>query len=367
MIPVPRVHAFGRGETLTRAGSTTQAYLILDYVPGQSLDAGCLAKDTRERRNHFYSQLIDILAQMRQLEFPFAGSLIPDPNGGPDPIIGPLSSIHINELQVQGFQTAAPRAAFKSATDFVLHQLSVMSEAYRLPMSEQTLGTAQCELFALTHLERELSSFTNADWDEGPFVLSHLDLRWPNIIVNDDLDILAIIDWEWTGSIPRQLFTPPFWIAGRESPSIAGDEYREEFTHFRKVILKKSETSDLCRQLAEEWDVDLLNTKTLPIAELLRHHSQLIAIFYQALYPKLFEASRDEVVPQFFERSENRELASEVQRRWENSERYTQYLKDNQLFVPNKELELTRRLAEQEERLQRLLESARRRIGFPIA
>ncbi|KAK7419437.1 hypothetical protein QQZ08_010855 [Neonectria magnoliae] len=66
-IPLPRVHAFGRDEILTRARSTTQAYLILDYVPGQSLDVQSLTKDTRERRNHFYSQLIDILAQMRQL------------------------------------------------------------------------------------------------------------------------------------------------------------------------------------------------------------------------------------------------------------------------------------------------------------
>ncbi|KXX82319.1 putative choline kinase 3 [Madurella mycetomatis] len=143
-----------------------------------------------------------------------------------------------------------------------------MPEAFRLPMSEQAFGAAQS------------------------VVLSHLDLRWPNIIVDDYLNNLVIIDWEWTGSIPRQLFTLPFWV------------YREEFTQFRSVILYKSETSDLCRQLAEE---------TLPIAELLRRLSQLIAIFYQALYPKLFEASRDKVVPQFFERSE-KELALEVQR-----------------------------------------------------
>ncbi|GAB1313510.1 hypothetical protein MFIFM68171_03720 [Madurella fahalii] len=219
-------------------------------------------------------------------------------------------------------------------------------------MSEQTFGTAQCEVFALEHLRKELLAFVNADWEGCPFVLSHFDLRWLNIIVDDELNILAIIDREWTGSIPRQLFTLPFWVAGREFPSIAGDEYHEEFTQVYRVIADKSGISGMCRQLAEDWDVDLPNTNALPIAELPRHHSQLIAIFYQALYPKLFEASGHEVVPQFFGRSENRELALEVQRRCKSSGRYTQCLEDIQLVVPNKELEFTRRLAEQEEKLQ---------------
>ena len=95
---------------------------------------------------------------------------------------------------------------------------------------------------------------------DGPFVLSHLDLRWPNIIVDDDLDILAVIDWEWTGSIPRQLFTPPSWIAGQEPPFVTGDEYRAEFAHFREILLIKADTSDACHLLSEEWDFELLSS-----------------------------------------------------------------------------------------------------------
>lgn len=117
--PLPRVHAFGRGEPLIRARSMTQAYLILDYVPGQSLDVQCLARDTRECRDHFYSQLIDIIAQMRQLEFPSAGFLMPDSSGGPGPVMGPLSSTHINEMQVQGLRAVTPQSPFKPSTDLV--------------------------------------------------------------------------------------------------------------------------------------------------------------------------------------------------------------------------------------------------------
>jgi len=137
----------------------------MDYVPGQPLDVQSLAADTRERRDYFYSQLIDIFAQMRQIEFSSAGSLMPDPCGDDNPVMGPFSSIHINEMQVRGCQLVAPQAAFTSATEFILHQLRVMTEAYELPMSEQSLETAQPEGFALEHLKKELSKFIDPRWE----------------------------------------------------------------------------------------------------------------------------------------------------------------------------------------------------------
>lgn len=41
-------------------------------------------------------------------------------------------------------------------------------------MSDQSLLTAQLEIFALEHLERELHNFINANthWDDGPLILS---------------------------------------------------------------------------------------------------------------------------------------------------------------------------------------------------
>ncbi|KAL2756903.1 hypothetical protein ACRALDRAFT_2088703, partial [Sodiomyces alcalophilus JCM 7366] len=178
------------------------------------------------------------------------------------------------------------------------HQLNVMKEAYRLPMSAQTLKAAQREVFALECLDKEVPKLSSSRWDDGPFILSHLDLRWPNILVDDELNIVAIIDWEWTGSIPRRSFTPPSWLAGREPQCITGDEYRSEFIHFRNVLLAKGVE---CRQLAEDWDLELLNDVALPMAEVLRHHSHLNAIFYQAIYDKLFDEPSSNVVPRFFQ------------------------------------------------------------------
>lgn len=65
-------------------------------------------------------------------------------------------------------------------------------------MCEQSLATAQLEIFAPEHQEKELHNFINANthWDDGPFVLSHLDLQGLNIVVDEYLNILALIGWE---------------------------------------------------------------------------------------------------------------------------------------------------------------------------
>lgn len=53
------------------------------------------------------------------------------------------------------------------------------------------------ELFALDHLEQLIPALTAPERDSDCFVLSHSDLRPANIIVDDDLNIISIIDWEW--------------------------------------------------------------------------------------------------------------------------------------------------------------------------
>lgn len=63
-------------------------------------------------------------------------------------------------------------------------------------MSEQSLEITHMEPFAIKSLEWEISNLMNTSWDRGMFVLSHLDLRWPIIIMDDDLNIASIIDWE---------------------------------------------------------------------------------------------------------------------------------------------------------------------------
>ncbi|EXM12654.1 hypothetical protein FoTM2_013681 [Fusarium oxysporum f. sp. vasinfectum] len=330
-IPIPHVHAYGEGAELIKGDSTTQAFLICDYISGQSLDIRILAKATREQREQFYADLINILVQLHELEFPAAGSLMPNPENESEPVVGGLLSMAANELQ-RCCQEQGSVRTFTSAKQYMAYQYDILSETYRLPTEDLSCKQAQMELFALDSLANQFPKFIRSQWSDGPFVLAHLDLRCGNIIVTEDLRVSGIIDWEFAGTIPRHLFTPPPWITGHDLDAAAVIPHHRIYPEFLEVLEEKSVTSRGCAKLRDHWK-DLPDL-AFPIAQIFRHPSSLIRVYYKFIFPRLFGGDRASVVPEFFERQNiAKTLAVEVKNRIEESRRYTQYLKDQGLFV----------------------------------
>jgi hypothetical protein len=232
-----------------------------------------------------------------------------------------------------------------------------MSEAYRLPRSELSHETAELEIFALNHLQKLIPELIDPEWDRGPFVLSHSDLRSTNIIIDDDFNICSIIDWEWAFTVPRQFFMPPPWITGQDLGYTPGADSHATFLEFHEVLQAKASSSSICRQLADEWDSDLLNALILPLGQILQHHSSLIRVYYKFIFPRYFQKSRIEVVTEFFQGGgkKSRNHALEVQQRITDSARYTQYLKDNGLFIPDEETRMAREWLKKAQELDKML------------
>ncbi|PGH05239.1 hypothetical protein AJ79_06850 [Helicocarpus griseus UAMH5409] len=71
----------------------------------------------------------------------------------------------------------------------------------------------------------------------------HGDLRPPNIIVDDGLNIVSILDWEWSHTVPAHLFAPPFWLTNREVLGISKDipslQYYMTFCTLRSSIISQ--------------------------------------------------------------------------------------------------------------------------------
>ncbi|OAA66650.1 Aminoglycoside phosphotransferase [Niveomyces insectorum RCEF 264] len=411
-IPVARVHGYGRGENLSRGGrdggghdrdgnsngagagtssgavngesnhkddATQCAYMILDYIAGQSINVKTFAEDTRERKTHLYAQLIDILAQLRQLEFAVSGSLMPDPDGGPEPVVGDLVCIEHNELlkQTRGSEinttsaaatataTAVPQpTTFRSTVDYAFYQYRLMAAAHDLPVNEAGLNTVRMEVFALYDIKARLLDAIDVRRNHRPFVLAHTDLRWYNIVVNDDLDVQGVIDWEWTGTIPQQFFMPPTWLAEAFPSYVAGRFYRAEYQEFYQVLVSMADAADdaaacvaagagstggaavattitaaaattnMYRQLADEWGPDLPEGLDLPMAVLLRHHHQMLETYYFSIFPKFFTPlPLDYLASYFAHEGEDGPLSRQVAQKMQQQDRYTRYLKDKGLFV----------------------------------
>ncbi|KAI8722685.1 APH domain-containing protein [Fusarium sp. LHS14.1] len=336
-IPVPHVHGYGRDAELTKASTRTQAFLIVDVIRGEPLDKKLLIEAEEEHRRSFFSQLIDILAELRQLEFPLIGSLMPNPDGSTQPVLGPVISMSAATLRLP------PQSRFASARKYMAYQFSLMSGFFSPPVSNHTVDDIKQEIFALHCMERIFDQAIDPQLDKGPFVLNHLDLRGANIIVDKKLRIQGIVDWEFAHTVPRQVFTPPSWITGHDSIEMNKQMHAE----FRRVLDENSKENGLWKQLSNEWYGQSVASKSedqtdmaFCVAHVLRRPADATEIFEDFLAPKFLDKGLDDSVSEFFR--ENQAAALEAQRRVEQCERYTEYLRENGLY----ETETDRLLAE---------------------
>ncbi|RSL84026.1 hypothetical protein CEP52_016548, partial [Fusarium oligoseptatum] len=191
---------------------------------------------------------------------------------------------------------------FASARQYMDYQYRVLSKTYSLPTEELSRKQAQMELFALDSLEKQIPVLASSQRANDPFVLAHMDLRCGNIMVTEDLHILAIIDWEFAGTIPQQLFTPPPCITGHDLDAVAAAPHYTAYPEFLQVLEEKSSTSQTCAKLRDDWKS--LPDLAFPIAQILRHPSCLIRVYYKFIFPKLYDGEKGSVVPEFFERQE---------------------------------------------------------------
>lgn len=71
------------------------------------------------------------------------------------------------------------------------------------------------------------SQFVDRNLQQGPFILQLTDLHASNLFVDDHLNITAIVDLEWTCSLPIEMQQLPFWFSGHEGDDFLGDEAAE--------------------------------------------------------------------------------------------------------------------------------------------
>ncbi|GAB0138274.1 hypothetical protein EsDP_00006511 [Epichloe bromicola] len=323
-IPIPQIFATGFSRLLLN-NPTKQAFMIIEHIKGQSISMDRLLRSPEEHRQRFYSDLIDILAELRKLEFATGGSLMPASTEALEPRVVSAFSIPDNTLQINGW--SASHSLCKSTAEYVHEQLRLLWNTFLLPAEDLDQATAELELFALNSMNlkmNDIAPIANGS-TRASFVLTHADLRCPNILVDEDLHIRAVIDWEWASTVPPEFFTPPSWITNSE----------DVFTEFVAVLESKRDSSSRHQQLVQQWKCG--DEMLLHMGQIFRVPSELLNMFYNFIYPKLFEGSYESVVSEFFRCDENRTCCAELKRRLHSSGRYTKYLKANGLYVEDEE------------------------------
>ncbi|EAQ88237.1 predicted protein [Chaetomium globosum CBS 148.51] len=220
-----------------------------------------------------------------------------------------------------GFLSIQP-TKFATPLDYAYYQYRLLDESLRLPPEKLSQQVAELEVFALQDLKNRLPNIVE---NQHPFVLTHTDLRPTNIIVDENMQIQGIIDWEWARTVPRQFFLPPTWIAGCPPDMVSGVEFRIEYRWLRDVLW--ADTSEHCRQLASEWNRKLPRRIDMSLAVIFGHHSSFVNAYYRGVFPMFYESSWGQEVKQFYEcDGPDGKFSLDVQQRLRESKRYAQYL-----------------------------------------
>ncbi|EFY86225.1 hypothetical protein J3459_003919 [Metarhizium acridum] len=282
-------------------------FLILDYIPGKPLAKEKLLRAHSTIKTNFYRQLLGYLAEIRSLELPAIGSLMPSGDAS-QPIVGRLLTQSSNDARRE-------LSRFVSAKAFVESQFDLISSYLLAPRRDHPEDEVRYDMFCINSMKPCFNSVIKPEFDNGPFVLSHPDLRPSNIIVDEEMKIVGFIDWQFTSTVPRQLCTPPAWVTGHI------------WTNYAKLFLSQFSVAlalddQLPKQLKREWRDP--SSTSFHVAHIIRCPSDLNYVF-QNYYARGQDAKQlEEAEAKLFQ---NPQLASEAQGIAERNLQYTGYLK----------------------------------------
>ncbi|KEQ59546.1 uncharacterized protein M437DRAFT_78000 [Aureobasidium melanogenum CBS 110374] len=171
-IPTPKVwdYALEGPENPVRVG-----YILMDCMPGKSLDRFSLSEEGRDK---IIAQIADIYLQLREFPFDRIGSI----EQADEKHVGPLA-----------------RECFTDFTDSGIRPLGPFSDL-------QSYYKASIQLLLDLIHRGEIHA-------DRPTYLKHADDKGSHILVDEEMNITGIIDWEWAFTTTEHLaFNSPMLL-----------------------------------------------------------------------------------------------------------------------------------------------------------
>jgi hypothetical protein len=160
-------------------------------------------------QEHLFSQWTSFQAELAAFTFPQIGSISQfSPVTGP--IIGPIATSSIDGLPAAG--------PFQSAWEYfvAVAEGRVALALRRKHSGAETSHFATLGPLVFRNIVRDTDIFRGS---EGPFHFNHMDMDMQNILVDDDFNLVAVIDWEFAQSAPWEVNHYPMPI-----PLISSDK-----------------------------------------------------------------------------------------------------------------------------------------------
>ncbi|OTB09419.1 hypothetical protein M426DRAFT_6691 [Hypoxylon sp. CI-4A] len=289
-IPIPKIYYHGaEAENPTGFGP----FIIMDYVEHERTMSDAL-KDptlgideahvldpniTEQKLEFLYGQMANILLQLSTLTFPRIGSLVQETDGqfavSRRPLIQNMNSL----VEFAGAPPSLLPSQTYSTADKWYSALADMHLAQLVFQQNDAVADEEDarEKYVARQLFRRLASsgqltpgLDNQD-DNSTFRLYSEDLRPSNVLIDKDLKVVGVIDWEFAYAAPAQFsFDPPWWLL-LKSPEYWPDgyapwmeAYKPRLETFLRVLEKEEKrtgisaltrsTIPLSQRMRESWE-----------------------------------------------------------------------------------------------------------------
>lgn len=191
-VPSPRVFDFA---TETANNPVGVGYILMEKVPGKSLR---WALATKEQRKNVMAQLADVFIELHKYPFDLFGSL-DDPG---HTHIGPFARESLTDFVQSEMRPIGPFSSpdqyHRSSLRLIL-DLILRGEMY----SQQAIDAYLIHRFLLDLIPSVAPSpLPSSTHNDQSYYLKHADDKGDHIMVDEDFNITAIIDWEWAYTAP---------------------------------------------------------------------------------------------------------------------------------------------------------------------
>lgn len=222
----------------------------------------------------------------------------------------------MNELVRTGTlpRSKLPSSTFETSSDYLdrLAQLHIdhlvhqRNDAIESKTDCQRKYTVR-KLFQKLASEKKLLS---DKYEKGPFKFWCDDLRPSNILLNDNLDIVAVINWEFSYAAPSDFaFAPPWWLL-IEQPEYWDDDlddwiekYERRLTTFLKVMVECEDESVSNGRLQEEQRLSGKMRESWASGDswtvyAARKNFAFDSVYWKKLDPRFFGSSEEAITPE---------------------------------------------------------------------
>ncbi|KAE8351836.1 kinase-like domain-containing protein [Aspergillus coremiiformis] len=227
-IPVPRVIAYGMADdNPTGLGP----FMIMTWIEGRTMSELLRTEHhdilnpeiDQQMLRTLYGQMARILLELWQLDFDRIGCLSHDAVSGEYQITQRALTLEMNEMiRIRGLTDGTTARVSETSAEYITSLLQLQS-THLAEQRNSIHDSVDCrEKYTCRHLMKAIAlRFISHKENHGPFKLFSEDFCPGNVLVNDALQVVGVIDWEFCYAAPAQFACSiPWWLLLQRPHSI---------------------------------------------------------------------------------------------------------------------------------------------------